>query len=170
MCVSSSVVGVLVKEIDMNKPEPNKQYALTGGKGVPCIANGNSWEESEVKPMSRYDAIRSGVDEALRTNSGLWSTTNKVLEESGFAPLEISEQVIIGEIVDELATRLSDKAKEVGRVCPRCREEYYEWPALSRRDNKTEICPACGIAEAMEDSGHGVAYTGEPYWEVKDAS
>ena len=170
MCVSSSVVGVLVKEIDMNKPEPNKQYALTGGKGVPCIANGNSWEESEVKPMSRNDAIRSGVDEALRKNSGLWSTTNKVLEESGFAPLEISEQVIIGEIVDEVAASLADKEREVGRVCPRCREEYYEWPALSRRDNKTEICPACGIAEAMEDSGHGVAYTGEPYWEVKDAS
>lgn len=118
--------------------------------------------------MSRYDAIRSGVDEALRTNSGLWSTTNKVLEESGFAPLEISEQVIIGEIVDEVAASLADKEREVGRVCPRCREEYYEWPALSRRDNKTEICPACGVAEAMEDSGHGIAYTGEPYWEVKD--
>ena len=32
-----------------NKPEPNKEYALTGKKGDACIANGNSWKESEVK-------------------------------------------------------------------------------------------------------------------------
>ena len=33
----------------MNKPEENKVYALTGGTGQPCIANGNTWAESEVK-------------------------------------------------------------------------------------------------------------------------
>ena len=32
-----------------DKPEPNKEYALTGKKGDACIANGNSWKESEVK-------------------------------------------------------------------------------------------------------------------------
>ena len=32
-----------------NKPEPNKEYALTGKSGDACIANGNSWKESEVK-------------------------------------------------------------------------------------------------------------------------
>jgi len=31
-----------------NKPESGKQYALTGGSGEACIANGNSWAESEV--------------------------------------------------------------------------------------------------------------------------
>ena len=34
------------KPID-DKPEPNKVYSLTGGKGVKCIANGNSWKDSE---------------------------------------------------------------------------------------------------------------------------
>ena len=32
-----------------NKPEPNKEYALTGKTGDACIANGSSWKESEVK-------------------------------------------------------------------------------------------------------------------------
>ena len=32
-----------------DKPEPNKEYALTGKKGDACIANGSSWKESEVK-------------------------------------------------------------------------------------------------------------------------
>ena len=32
-----------------DKPEPGKVYALTGGPGSRCIANGNTWSESEVK-------------------------------------------------------------------------------------------------------------------------
>ena len=31
-----------------DKPEAGKVYALTGGPGSRCIANGNSWAESEV--------------------------------------------------------------------------------------------------------------------------
>ena len=32
-----------------DKPMPGKTYALTGGPRSRCIANGNSWAESEVK-------------------------------------------------------------------------------------------------------------------------
>jgi hypothetical protein len=35
--------------------------------------------------------------------------------------------------------------------CPMCLMDYKEYPALSRRDNKTEICSACGKQEAMID-------------------
>ena len=31
-----------------DKPEAGKTYALTGGPGSRCIANGNTWAESEV--------------------------------------------------------------------------------------------------------------------------
>ena len=37
------------------------------------------------------------------------------------------------------------------RVCPKCGKVYYEHPALSRKDNKTLICPDCGQKEALED-------------------
>lgn len=37
------------------------------------------------------------------------------------------------------------------KVCPKCGGKYTEYPALSRRDNKTYICPDCGVAEALED-------------------
>ena len=37
------------------------------------------------------------------------------------------------------------------RVCPICGKSYVEYPAISRRDNKTEICPQCGADEALED-------------------
>ena len=36
------------------------------------------------------------------------------------------------------------------RICPICGEEYNEPPAISRVDDKTEICSGCGIREAVE--------------------
>lgn len=41
------------------------------------------------------------------------------------------------------------------RICPVCGKEYDAPPALSRRDNKTEICPDCGTRESLEDAGIG---------------
>lgn len=35
------------------------------------------------------------------------------------------------------------------RLCPRCGNFYYFYPAISRKDNKTEICSTCGQAEAL---------------------
>ena len=40
-------------------------------------------------------------------------------------------------------------------TCPKCGHTYQGYPALSRVDNRTEICPDCGICEAMEDAGLG---------------
>ena len=34
-------------------------------------------------------------------------------------------------------------------ICPRCNKKYTLHPAISRIDNKTNICPACGIKEAL---------------------
>lgn len=36
------------------------------------------------------------------------------------------------------------------KICPKCKQEYSGYPALSREDNKTEICPQCGQKEALE--------------------
>ena len=36
-------------------------------------------------------------------------------------------------------------------ICPRCNESYTEYPALSRRDNATDICSKCGEIEAVLD-------------------
>lgn len=34
-------------------------------------------------------------------------------------------------------------------VCPLCGRPYTEPPAISRKDNLTEICPECGTREAL---------------------
>ena len=33
--------------------------------------------------------------------------------------------------------------------CPSCHRRYVGYPALSRKDNKTKICPDCGVIEAL---------------------
>lgn len=38
-------------------------------------------------------------------------------------------------------------------VCPKCGKVYYDAPALSREDNKTLICPDCGIRESLSAFG-----------------
>lgn len=41
------------------------------------------------------------------------------------------------------------------KICPNCGQAYTARPALSRKDNKTLICPDCGIKEAL--SGLGIS-------------
>ena len=36
-------------------------------------------------------------------------------------------------------------------TCPHCDKEVTGYPALSRRDNKTDICSKCGEIEAFVD-------------------
>jgi predicted nucleic acid-binding Zn-ribbon protein len=36
------------------------------------------------------------------------------------------------------------------KKCPKCGKTYTDHPAMSRVDNKTEICPECGTREALD--------------------
>ncbi len=47
---------------------------------------------------------------------------------------------------------MTEKSKEL-RQCPKCGQEYDRYPALSRKDNKTLICPDCGAREALQSIG-----------------
>ena len=58
-------------------------------------------------------------------------------------------EMTTSEVIEEEVTE--DKSY---KMCPRCGRPYSDYPAISRYDNKTEICPDCGVEEAM------VNYTG----------
>lgn len=45
------------------------------------------------------------------------------------------------------------KTEVVKRTCPLCGKEYTGYPALSRKDNATEICADCGTRESLEIMG-----------------
>jgi predicted RNA-binding Zn-ribbon protein involved in translation (DUF1610 family) len=50
------------------------------------------------------------------------------------------------ELIEQIASELQNL------TCPKCDEPIGDHPALSRRDNKTQICSKCGTNEAMEDA------------------
>ena len=41
------------------------------------------------------------------------------------------------------------KGAQKPRKCPKCGKNYCGYSALSREDNKTEVCPDCGVKEAL---------------------
>ena len=45
--------------------------------------------------------------------------------------------------------------KEINRMrkCPQCGSEYQGHSAISRKDNRTPICPDCGTREALASIG-----------------
>lgn len=46
----------------------------------------------------------------------------------------------------------SDRVRKEAH-CPMCGKTYRGYPALSRADNATLICPDCGTREALESIG-----------------
>jgi len=47
--------------------------------------------------------------------------------------------------------KLARNVFKIYPICPVCDKEYDGRPALSRKDNKTLICPNCGVGEAFMD-------------------
>ena len=44
---------------------------------------------------------------------------------------------------------MKDEIINNGRICPICGKTYHEPSALSRTDNKTEICTDCSTRQAI---------------------
>ena len=59
------------------------------------------------------------------------------------------DEDILREELESLPKTLAYKILEL-QCCPKCKKEFTEHPALSRVDNETEICPECGVREAVE--------------------
>jgi len=67
------------------------------------------------------------------------------------------------EYYDNLAKDLENKFSKEGenmktttdfiKTCPLCGKEYKGYPAISRVDNQTPICPTCGTRQALEGLG-----------------
>ena len=70
--------------------------------------------------------------------------------------LSAEEGYILAELLNKALEPGKDSRFSGKRLCPRCGKFFAEAPAVSRTDNETEICPACGTVEALLDaSSHG---------------
>ena len=53
------------------------------------------------------------------------------------------------EKAEEICSNIGFGNFKIYPVCPRCHNEYDGHPAISRYDNKTEICEKCGLMEGL---------------------
>lgn len=53
------------------------------------------------------------------------------------------------ELAEEVCSNIGFGNFKIYPVCPRCHNEYDTHPAISRYDNKTEICEKCGLTEGL---------------------
>lgn len=84
------------------------------------------------------------VDELLRAYSkGTAPITNIIVVSESSNVLETAK-----EMVEE--NKIIILSINQARVCPICEKVYTDYPATSRKDNKTEICPDCGTEEAIK--------------------
>ena len=50
-----------------------------------------------------------------------------------------------------MSEKKANNEKKELKTCPKCNKTYTGYPAISRRDNKTEICSEGETKEALED-------------------
>lgn len=64
----------------------------------------------------------------------------------------ITKDVLIQEVIDHESNTI--EVVEEGTktwTCPNCEQRTTDYPAICRRDNKTEICSECGEIQAIQD-------------------
>ena len=85
-------------------------------------------------------------NEVTRINRNSINNYKKALKESG---------ELIDDFEDEEFDNNVPYDNTTEKFCPRCSGLYTDYPAVSRYDNETYICPACGVEEAMINLTHG---------------
>lgn len=91
--------------------------------------------------MKKYDMVKYGV-QTYRLNQ---------FYSEDYLLLNIKYMIENNEYLGIVTSVHPDGDVLVIRECPKCGNLYTGYPALSRRDNKTEICSDCGVREALED-------------------
>lgn len=51
-----------------------------------------------------------------------------------------------------------ESGKVITRLCPSCGSYYTDPPAVSRKHKGVNICPECGMKEALEAAGMAALY------------
>ena len=75
-----------------------------------------------------------------KTNLPIWKVSDNIENATKYSNLDIA----ISDCKD-----LRCNLFKVYPVCPICNMDYSEHSAISRLDKSTEICPNCGLTEAL---------------------
>ena len=119
--------------------------------------------ESDISDMSKYSDLEDvDVNSLKKLQSDALSIVKRAVD---YVYYEAPYSGIADEILNDMIALIKQSLPKMNesedtdvpydntteKVCPKCHKKYTDYPALSRRDNKTYICPDCGVREALED-------------------
>ena len=70
--------------------------------------------------------------------------------------------------IHQLERELEEAKSLPAHICPVCGRQYFETPAVSRRDLKQKICSVCAATEALEDAREAGAISRGEAKEIQD--
>ncbi len=91
--------------------------------------------------MNYYYITGHGIGPGTNPNDLRLGESLEIIEEPGFKTIFKTSRELTK---DEL------NFYDINRWCPQCHKTYLLYPAISREDNATNICPECGKNEALE--------------------
>ena len=70
--------------------------------------------------------------------------------------------------IHQLKQELEEAKANPGHICPVCGRQFFETPAVSRRDPEQKICSVCAATEALEDAQKAGAISRGEAKEIKE--
>ena len=161
-------ISEFMDNIYMNYAPIDDEDDLTENKSLKT-ENRDKWVENweELNSMIEYYAEQEGF--TLNDND-LYDITNNLAEKGildtfdDFKSNEDKAKDTIIAAIEQFPNKVEESTEDLDdddddfpydntteKKCPKCGKTYTDFPALSRKDNKTYICPQCGEKEAMGD-------------------
>ena len=158
-------VTEFMENVYMNYAPIDDEDDLTENKSLKT-ENKDEWVKNweELNSMIEYYAEQEGF--TLNDND-LYDITNNLAEKGvldtfdDFKSNEDKAKDTIIAAIEQFPNKVEESIEDLDddfpydntteKKCPKCGKTYTDFPALSRKDNKTYICPQCGGKEAMED-------------------
>ena len=155
------------------------------GAATPIVGSGNnSCTDCITIPLEEYRkliecSVSMDIINDLADGRNIYKTltgTSDMVSRTEYQNL----QNVMAEKVSDLQTELRQKGEYIANlerqardrsaahICPVCGRQFFETPAVSRRDLKQEICSVCAATEALEDAQKAGAISRGEAKEIQD--
>ena len=141
------------------------------GAATPIVGPGNnSCTDCITIPLEEYKktlemATELGIIRELAGDQNIYlilakSQPDSMVPMAEYESLQNTTSEKIAELKQELMVKdehiahleYQMKTQPAGHICPVCGRQYFETPAISRRDESMKICSVCAATEALEDA------------------
>ena len=139
-------------ELLQQKAELTEKLDATEKREAELLLQIESLLKNQLKTANDFNSLIHGIQEFLleiyagkenevRIGDYIFSAKKDHIDFK-YEPIKNIEPIKLEILISENSGKTN--------VCPICNKKIGQYPAISRKDNKTEICSNCGMLEALE--------------------